>query len=103
MNKSDVNKFFKALSYKDVVFEYDFIGNGMINVTGSRNLEDPITHEIQPLEATETFNYRNGDQMQLLLAIRDWIHQIEKHEADEWIVFNGKQPFQPHISKVTTL
>ncbi len=33
---------------------------------------------------------------QFLDWVRDRIRMVELHEMDEWIVYNGKHPFDPH-------
>lgn len=100
MDKKQVKTFFNNFRYKDISFKVKFLKNLEIEVTGSRDLVDPITKKILPLEATEIFKY-NCTDMQLLLALRDWLHIVEKHEADENIIYKESQPFQPHRTKVT--
>jgi len=102
MNQKQVKQFFKDLSYKTVKFEI-VCNSGEVTVSGSRSLVDPITGISAVLEASETFTYKDCTEVELLNAMRDWMHAIECHEADEWIIYKGKQPFQPHKAKITTL
>jgi len=105
MNIRQLKRFVKKLSYKEVEWQIKKIDttNGFFTLYGERPLTDPITKEVEVYCADEEFIYRGVTEMQLLLAIRDWIHKFEKHEADEWIVFDGQQPFNPHIAKVNTV
>jgi len=35
-------------------------------------------------------------EAELLQAVRQWIHELELHEADEWLQVDGKMVFDPH-------
>lgn len=33
---------------------------------------------------------------ELLLMIREQLHEVERHEADEWLLVDGRRIFDPH-------
>ena len=100
MNKRQVKTFFDNLTYKDVHYEYSF-QDGQLVVTGSRKLVDPKNKREITAQSEETFNYKRVTSIQLLSAMRDWIHAAERHEADEWLHYRGVAVFHPHKAKVT--
>lgn len=103
MDKKQVKQFFKDFSYKEgVEFRYKFLRGKKIEIKGSRKLKDPITKKVRWYKATDVFYY-DCDESYLLNALRDWLHDLERHECDEWILYKGKQPFQPHEAKFSTL
>ena len=101
MNKRQVVRFFKNLRYKpNVSFTHRFEDNTLV-VEVKGFLAEPHTDKTATISSEETFNYKGVNESQLLSAIRDWLHAAECHEADEWLLFNGKKPFDPHKAKIS--
>jgi len=99
MTQKDIRKFFKNFNYKSIDFTLKF-KDGQVTVTGRRELFHPRSgRSAGVLEASEVFNYRTCTEFQLLSAMRDWLHLVECHEADENIFYKGDQLFYPHAAK----
>lgn len=102
MTQKQVRKIFKNLKYKTVVFDILEFVDGQVTVQGSRELFHPLSGKSAGiLEGTETFNYHTCTELQLLMAVRDWMHLAECHEADENLIYKGKQIFHPHAAKAS--
>jgi len=105
MTKPQLAIFFKNFSYKpNYHFKWEIAKSGLLKVSGYTvriDVDNVDAGEEVKLSAYENFNYRGVTEDELLLALRDWIHTIERHEADEWIRLEGDLVFPPHKAKVS--
>ncbi len=102
MIQKQVKKILKNFKYKTIEFEIDSFKNGQVTITAFRELFHPKSgRSAGELSGTEIFNYRTSNELQFLLALRDWMHLAECHEADEHMLYKGKQIFSPHAAKAS--
>jgi len=102
LTKKQVRSIFENIKYKTITFEIDQFAHGQVHVMAGRELFHPLSgRSVGLVETVEVFNYYSCTETQLLLAVRDWIHRAECHEADEHFIYKGDQVFHPHAAKVS--
>lgn len=60
---------------------------------------DRESHEPVQLASRNVIFYstiEDMDEHAVLMWVRRCLHNMEMHEADEWINFRGERPFDPH-------
>lgn len=103
MTKKEVQTLLKNFKYKNFQFTGFKFHNGLVDIKCCLDLKHPRSGRKFLIDRFETFRYRSCDEMSFLSGLRDWIHLLEKHEADEFIFYKGKQIFHPHYAKYSLL
>lgn len=98
MTKRELQKFLKDFKYLNRQFTVKFNKNDA-TIEAQAVLKDVDTGKDEVFGDYRTVDYRNCNEFQMLVIMRNWMMILALHELDEHIQYQGQKVFDPHKTK----